>query len=354
MTATANLSSPSLSPGVLARMAEMGHEEVVFACDPAVGYKAIIAVHSTLRGAALGGARLWNYESEEEALIDALRLARGMTYKCAAADLPLGGGKAVLIGKPTSGQRAALLRAHGRAVDRLGGRYITAIDIGTSPDDMRYVRETTRHVACLPETIGDPSPVTAHGVVRALRAAVLHATGKKSLTGLTVAVQGCGHVGYNVAREVSEGGARLVVSDVDAERAARAAADFGATVASSDDIFDANADVFAPCARGAILDDKTIPRLRCAVVAGAANNQLLDDSSGEQLAERGITYAPDFIANAGGAIYLCRELFGWSDDRVLAQVERIYDTVLDVLTQAGSSGTLPHKAAEAIAEARLR
>jgi leucine dehydrogenase len=293
------------------------------------------------------------YASDDAALIDVLRLARGMTFKCAAANLPLGGGKSVILAPLGSYDRAALLRAHGQAVESLRGRYVTSVDIGTGPDDMVAVREATSHVTGLPDELGDPSPITARGVVRAMAAARKHKTGSPSFAGVMVALQGCGHVGRSLAEQLVTLGAKLVVADVDESRANSARDLCGATVCDSDAIYGVQADIYAPCATGATLNDSTIPRLTSQIVAGAANNQLAEDRHDRALRARGILYVPDFIANAGGAIYLCRVLAGWSDGDVAAAVEGIYDTTLDVLERAEQGGIGTLAAAEQLVEARL-
>ena len=318
-----------------------------------MGIAASSAIHSTRLGPALGGTRLWAYATEEEALTDALRLAEGMTFKAAAAGMPWGGGKAVIWADATKINRPALFRAHGRAVERLNGRYITSVDIGTGPDDMPYVREATKHVAGLPKPFGDPSPATAHGVQRAIEAAVKHVWGRPDLAGRTVAIQGCGHVGYHLARGLHKAGARLVVSDSTADRAKRVANEFGAKVVKPADIESAKVDVFAPCAFGGGLSARTIPQLRCSVVAGAANNQLLGDADGALLEKSGVAYAPDFIANAGGLIYLGQEVLGWNADRVTAKLDGIFDTLSEVFSLASEERIPSSEAAVRIAKRRL-
>jgi leucine dehydrogenase len=339
--------------GVLARMHAYGHEQVVFASDPASGYRAILAIHSTRMGPALGGTRMWAYATEDAALTDALRLSEGMTYKAAAAGVPFGGGKAVLIADAKTADRPAVFRAHGRAVEGLGGRYITSVDIGTSPDDMQYVREETTHVGGLPTTVGDPSPATAHGVQRAIEASLQHVRGTADVSGRTIAIQGLGHVGYHLARMLHDAGARIIASDVDSDRASRAAKEFGAQIVAPESIHTTKADVFAPCAFGAGLSPTTIPALRCEVVAGAANNQLLSDSDGALLEQRSIAYAPDFIANAGGLIYLCQEVAGWSAEQVERTLEGIFDTTVAVFSAASSRGIPSSEAAVQLARERL-
>jgi leucine dehydrogenase len=334
----------------------MGHEQVLLVNEPQSGYHAMIAIHSTLLGPAVGGTRMWRYERTDDALVDALRLSRGMTYKNAVAGLPLGGGKAVIMCGAEQldvGRRAELFRAHGRTVERLGGRYITAEDVGTSTADMAVVRRETAHVAGLAHLSGDPSPMTARGVFVAMLAAARWRWGRESLARRVVALQGCGHVGYHLARELHRAGAELIAADVEPERLGRVAREFGATPVPPDAIFDVRADIFAPCALGGILDDRTIPRLTAEIVAGAANNQLLDESHGAALAERGILYAPDYVVNAGGVINGARELLGWEASRARAAVEAIYETTTTVFRLARAEGIPTNVAADRIADRRL-
>jgi leucine dehydrogenase len=332
------------------------HERVVFCRDPQAGYRAVIAIHSTAAGPAVGGTRLWSYPREADAVTDALRLSQGMTYKNVLAGLPLGGGKAVVLAGEGAGngeEREAMLRAHGRAIERLGGQFVTAEDVGTSPEDMAILRRETRHVVGLPGRSGDPSPRTAHGVVRAMKAAALHRWGSDELAGRTVAIQGCGHVGRHLAVELSGMGVWLRVSDVDPDRVFQVTTATGAEGLPPDRIFSARADFFAPCALGGILNAETIPRLRVKIVAGAANNQLRESSDGDRLHERGILYAPDYVVNTGGVIGGTPELLGWSEEEVPARIEGIYDTLLTVLRLAGAEGVSPHTAADRLAEERL-
>lgn len=296
---------------------------------------------------------MWAYASEDEAVTDALRLAEGMTYKAAAAGMPWGGGKAVIWADASTVDRVKLFRAHGRAVERLGGRYITSVDIGTAPDDMRYVQDETDHVAGLPKPFGDPSPATAHGVQRAIEAAVKHVFGRPDLAGRSIAIQGCGHVGYHLARGLHKAGARLVVTDAAADRANRVGREFGAQVVAPTEIESAKVDVFAPCAFGGGLSSRTIPTLHCKAVAGAANNQLLTDADGELIEKQGVVYAPDFIANAGGLIYLGQEVLGWSVDRVTAKLDGIFDTLSEVFEMASEQHIPSSDAAVKIAKRRL-
>ncbi len=334
-------------------LAKMGHEQVMLCSDPGCGYRGIIAVHSTRLGPALGGTRFWTYATDEEAITDALRLSRGMTYKNAVAGLNLGGGKSIIIGDNKTKDREDIFRAHGRFVESLGGRYITAEDVGTSTKDMDYVHMETGHVAGLAGKSGDPSPVTAHGVFRAVQASANRRWGSDSLEGKRVSIQGCGNVGRFLAQELHEAGARLTVSDIDAAKAARVAQLTGATVVEGDAIFTAEADIFSPCALGGIINDKTIPLLKVAVVAGGANNQLLEERHGDALEAKGILYAPDYVANAGGVINVYGEVAGWDAQRALDKADDIYDTVLRVFELAEADNIPTYEAADRVAEQRL-
>ncbi len=333
------------------------HEQVVFAADAETGLRAIIAIHDTSRGPALGGCRMWNYDSEDEAIRDALRLSRGMTYKAAIANLSLGGGKSVIIGDPRTDKTPELLRAMGRAVENLKGRYIIAEDVGTCVEDMTQFRKETRHVTGLaPEQggSGDPSPSTALGVLMGLKAAVDYRDDGKGLSGLRVAVQGMGHVGFHLCRYLAAEGAELVVTDIRESSVQRAVDAFGATAVEPDAIFDADVDVFAPCALGAILDDDTIPRLKAGIVAGSANNQLAEARHGDALRERGILYAPDYVINAGGVIQVAAERERQDRDQVTRKVKGLYDTVLGILGRADRQNISTSLAADRIAEERFR
>jgi leucine dehydrogenase len=335
-------------------VSKMGHEQVVLCHDASCGYRGIIAIHSTTLGPALGGTRFWQYASSEEAIVDALRLARGMTYKNAVAGLNLGGGKSVIIGDNKTTKRELIFRAHGRFVESLGGRYITAEDVGTSTHDMDFVHMDTNHVAGLAGRSGDPSPVTAHGVFRSIQASAMYRWGTDDLEGKTVTIQGCGHVGYYLAKELSDAGASLVVTDIDAERVRRVVDDFGARAVALEEIYGVKADVFAPCALGGIINDTTLPQLKVEIVAGAANNQLLEPRHGDELEAKDITYAPDYVANAGGVINVYGELAGWDSSRALRQADEIYDTVLHVFEIAKQDGIPSYQAADRLAERRLK
>ncbi|HEY3744660.1 MAG TPA: Glu/Leu/Phe/Val dehydrogenase [Gemmatimonadaceae bacterium] len=334
-------------------LATMGHEEIVMCSDPTVGYKGILAVHSTKLGPALGGTRFWQYATDEEAITDALRLSRGMTYKNAVAGLHLGGGKSIIIGDNKTRDREKIFRAHGRFVESLGGRYITAEDVGTSTKDMSYVQMETKHVAGLAGKSGDPSPVTAHGVFRAVQASANRKWGSDSLEGKTVAIQGCGSVGSYLAKELSAAGAKLIVSDIDSAKAARVAQLTGAKIVEGDAIFTADAHIFSPCALGGIINDTTIPKLKVEIVAGGANNQLLEERHGDALQAKGILYAPDYVANAGGVINVYGEVVGWDEQHALDKAEEIYDTILKVFDIAEAKRIPTYEAADRLAELRL-
>jgi leucine dehydrogenase len=332
---------------------EHDHEQVVFCHEPSCGYKGIIAIHNTTLGPALGGTRFWNYASDQEAIIDALRLSRGMTYKAAVAGLNLGGGKSVIIGDNRTSRREMIFRAHGRFVESLGGRYITAEDVGTSVADMDYANMETDHVTGLSGTSGDPSPVTAYGVYRGIKAAAKEKFGTDDLDGKTVAVQGVGHVGYYLCGHLASEGAKLVVTDIDQERVERVVTEFGAAAVEPNAIYDVDADVYAPSALGATINDETIPRLKATVVAGAANNVLAEARHGDELSRRGILYAPDYVINAGGLINVYGELKGWSSEQSMRKAGEIFGTLLHLFEVAREEGIPTHKAADRIAEQRI-
>ena len=337
----------------LEAIAALGHEEVVFRQDPASGYRAIIALHSTALGPATGGTRLWPYSSTSDALVDALRLSRGMTYKNAVAGLALGGGKAVILAPSEPFDREKLFLAHGRAVESLGGRFITAEDVGTSPADFEIAARETQWVAGFDGRGGDPSPWTARGVMAGLVAATEHRWGSPELEGRVVALQGCGNVGEALARQLSEAGATLVVADRDTARAERLANELGVSVVAPEVIYDVEADIFAPCALGSILDDSTIARLRVDVIAGAANNQLAEDRHAEALSARDIVYAPDFVINAGGVISGSVALLNETQDDMIRRVDGIHDTTREVLDHAARECITTLRAAERRAEMAL-
>ncbi len=339
---------------VVAAPSFANHEEVVFCNDPQVGLKAIIAIHDTTLGPALGGCRMWPYASEPAALEDVLRLSRGMTYKAALANLDLGGGKAVIIGDPRHDKTPALFHGLGRFVEGLGGRYIVAEDLGTSVADMEIVRQQTRHVAGVAEGgSGDPSPATAWGVYHGIKAAVRHRLGRQDVDGLRIAVQGVGHVGEHLCRHLADDGARLIVSDVDGQALRRAEYRFGAVVVAPDEIYDADADVFAPCALGAVIDDETVPRLKASIVAGSANNQLAEDRHGAALSARGILYAPDYVINAGGIINITHEGRHYDRSRAFDHIAGIQRTLTDLFERAQAQNVPTNVMADRIAEERI-
>jgi leucine dehydrogenase len=343
----------SLDDGLFELIGEHRHEQVSIWYDRDAGYKGIIAIHSTVLGPALGGTRMWSYENDLETLIDVLRLSRGMTYKAALAGLNLGGGKSVIVGDPNHRDREPIFRAHGRHVESLGGRYITAEDVGTSTADMEFIRQETSHVVGLAGRSGDPSPVTALGVYRGMKACAQVAYGSDSLSGKTVTVQGTGHVGYYLCKHLHEEGAKLIVSDIEDDKVQRVVDEFGAVVVSPRDIYGATADIFAPCALGAVINDDTVQALKVDIVAGAANNQLDEERHGDMLEERGIIYAPDYAINSGGLINVNAEVEGWSLERSHKKAEEIYDTILRVLQLASDEKIPTYRAADRLAEQRI-
>ena len=339
----------TLPPEISDLFAESEHEEIALWEDRGCGYRGLIAIHNSALGPAVGGTRFWNYASDESATVDVLRLARGMSYKNALAGLPFGGGKAVIIGDSRTSDRARIFQAHGKFVESLGGRFITAEDIGTTPADMELVNRETRHVAGLPAKSGNPSPKTAFGVFRALQACAQHRWQTDSLEGRTVALQGCGSTGYFLAQLLHEAGAKLVVCDVDEERVARVVEEFAAVPVATEKIFEIAADIFAPCALGGVINDETIAKLRVEIVTGSANNQLLAEKHGEALIEKGILYAPDYVANSGGIINGCRELLGWDEAVTRDKISGIYDRMLALLALSEREGVPPFRAADQLA-----
>lgn len=338
-------------------MADCGHEQVAIYSDPSSGLRAIVAIHSTVLGPALGGCRMFPYASEADALHDVLRLSEGMTYKAALAGLNLGGGKAVVWGHPKKDKSERLWRAFGRFLQGLGGRYITAEDVGTTLDDMELIRHETAHVVGTSRALGgsgDPSPVTALGVYAGMRAAVEAAFDGASLAGKHVAVQGCGNVGHHLVGHLVRAGAQVSVADLDAEAIARTVRAFGVAEVLPQDITTLTCDVFAPCALGAVLNPASIAALRCRVVAGAANNQLRDEQAdGAALAARGIVYAPDYAINAGGLINVANERAGYDAERAIAQAQRIYGRTHDILARAAREGVPTAAAAACLAQERI-
>lgn len=338
---------------IFEKIREYGHEQVMFWSDPSAGYRGIIAIHDTTLGPALGGTRFWNYRSDAEAIVDVLRLSRGMTYKASAAGLNLGGGKAVIIGDPKTRSREMIFRAHGRAVDSLKGRYITAEDVGTSVEDMDFVQMETEFVSGVAGGLGDPSPVTAYGVYNGIKACAKEKYGSDSVAGLRVAVQGLGHVGYHLCSNLAKEGAKLVVTDIDEGRIRRVVEDFRAEAVEPDAIYGVDAQIFAPCALGAVINDDTLPRFGFDIIAGAANNQLAEERHGVALEKRGILYAPDYVINAGGLINVYGELNGWTAERAKRKAAEIYGTLLGLFELAREQGIPTYEAADRFAERRI-
>jgi leucine dehydrogenase len=332
-------------------------ERVIFATDPAAGLKTIVAVHSTTLGPAVGGCRIQPYGTEAEALRDVTRLAESMTWKAAAAGLDLGGGKAVVIADPARDKSEALLRAFGRVVGSLGGRYITSVDVGSSTEDLDEIRKETQWVVGTSPFhggSGDPSPVTARGVLAAIRSSLHQVFRSTDLNGRVVAIQGAGKVGYALAGLLVDEGAEVVVADTNVDNVGRAVADLRVDTVPADRVLETECDVLAPCALGGVINDETIPRLKCRIVCGSANNQLEDIEDADALRRSDIIYAPDFIVNAGGLISVADELVGWNQDRVLSRVDRIGRTLLDVFHLAQVLNTSTAQAAVEYAKRRIR
>lgn len=333
------------------------YEQLVFCQDKNSGLKAIIAIHDTTLGPALGGTRMWTYASEEDAIIDALRLARGMTYKAAAAGLNLGGGKTVIIGDPRKHKSEELFRAFGRFIQGLNGRYITAEDVGTTVADMDMIHLETEFVTGVSPAFGsggNPSPVTAYGVYKGMKASAVEAYGSDSLAGKVVAVQGVGNVAYSLCQYLHEEGAKLIVTDINKENVERAVRHFGATAVGIDEIYGVDCDIFSPCALGAVINDNTIPQLKAKVIAGSANNQLKEERHGDLIHEMGIVYAPDYVINAGGLINVGDELLGtYNKERAMKKVETIYDTILKIFEISKRDAIPAYQAADKLAEERI-
>jgi len=332
------------------------HEQVVFCNDKNTGLKAIIAIHNTTLGPALGGTRMWNYQNEQDALIDVLRLSKGMTYKASAAGLNLGGGKAVIIGDPKTQKSEGLFRTFGHFVNSLNGKYITAEDVGTGVQDMEHIYMETPWVTGIPKDFGgsgDPSPYTAHGVLMGIKAAAHEKFGTDSLKGVRIAVQGLGNVGSNLVKYLVEEGAKIMVADIDAARVKRYHDQYGVQAVSVDEILGVDCDIQAPCALGAIVNDKTISKFKCKVIAGGANNQLAEPRHGDQLRELGILYAPDYVVNAGGLMNVFVELEGYSPERAFEKTRKVYDNVKKVFEIAKRDNIGTHTAADRLAEERI-
>ncbi len=351
-----DISQVSLSENpVIAQMSQFNHEQLLFCNDNATGLKAIIAVHNTTLGPALGGTRMWMYNNEMEALNDVLRLSRGMTYKNAISGLNLGGGKAVIIGDSRSMKSEALFRRFGKFVNSLAGKYITAEDVGISPIDMSYVAMETNHVVGLPGKSGDPSPVTAFGVYMGMKAAAKHQFGSDSLADKKVAVQGVGHVGEYLVKHLTQEGAQVVITDIHEETLKRVSETYGAKVVGLNDIYDVDMDIYAPCALGATVNDDTLSRLKCSIIAGAANNQLaVEGIHGKAVMEKGIVYAPDFALNAGGVINCYSEVAGLTAEWSMQKAEEIYNTIFNIVSRSSSENVPTYQIANKMAEERIQ
>ena len=339
------------------KLAEMGHEEVVICNHPETGLRAIIAIHSTALGPALGGCRMWAYDNFDEAMEDVLRLSRGMTYKAAVAGLNLGGGKAVIIGDSKTQKTEALFRTFGRYVESLNGRYITAEDVGTNVLDMEHVyRETSFVTGVLPVHggSGDPSPFTAYGVRQGIRASVKEKMGKDSIRGLKIAIQGLGNVGGHLAKLLIEDGCEIYATDMNLERRDNLAKELGFTAVDPDQILSTDCDIFSPCALGGVVNDNTINKLKCQIVAGAANNQLKEARHGDELEKQGILYAPDYAINSGGLINVSLEMEGYSKERGYRLTGEIYNTMLKIYNIAKEEQIPTYAAADHLAEERIR
>lgn len=337
-------------------MEKYDYEQLLFCQDQSSGLKAIIAIHDTTLGPALGGARMWTYATEEQAIEDALRLARGMTYKNAAAGLNLGGGKTVIIGDPFKDKNEEMFRALGRFIQSLNGRYITAEDVGTTVDDMDLIHEETDFVTGISPSFGssgNPSPVTAYGIFLGMKAAAKEAFGTNVLEGKTVAVQGLGNVAYTLCKYLHEEGANLIVTDINKSAVDRVVKEFNATAVDPDDIYKQEVDIFSPCALGAIINDATIPQLKAKVIAGSANNQLKDSVHGQMLHDLGIVYAPDYVINAGGVINVADELYGYNRERAMKRVETIYDSLTKIFDISKKENIPTFLAANRLAEERI-
>ncbi|HET8940968.1 MAG TPA: Glu/Leu/Phe/Val dehydrogenase dimerization domain-containing protein [Rudaea sp.] len=337
-------------------IATTGHEEVVFCHNKDIGLKAIIAIHNTVLGPALGGLRMWPYQSEADAINDALRLSRGMTFKNAVAGLNLGGGKAVIIGDPAKDKSEALFRAFGRFVNSLNGRYITAEDVGIDVNDMEWVFRETEFVTGVHQVhggSGDPSPFTAYGTLQGVMASLNHKHGNEEVGNYSFAVQGCGHVGMEFIKLLREQGAKVFVTDINKDLVKRAVEEHGCTAVGTDEIYDVDADVYSPCALGGTVNDKTIDRIKAKIICGAANNQLATDEIGEELRKRGVLYAPDYAVNAGGVMNVSLEIDGYNRERAMRMMRTIYYNVSRIFEIAQRDGIPTYLAADRMAEERI-
>jgi|TARA_R110000737_G_scaffold182215_1_gene205562 leucine dehydrogenase len=350
-----NLSDVNLGENpVIAQMSQFNHEQLLFCNDNATGLKAIIAVHNTVLGPALGGTRMWNYANEMDALNDVLRLSRGMTYKNAISGLNLGGGKAVIIGDSRTMKSEALFRRFGKFVNSLAGKYITAEDVGIGTADMNWVSMETNHVVGLPGKSGDPSPVTAHGVYMGMKACAKVQFGSDSLAGKKIAVQGVGHVGEYLVKSLAKENADIYITDMHEPTLQRVAKAYGAKVVGLEEIYDIDMDIYAPCALGATVNEDTMSRLKCSIIAGAANNQLKSENiQGVELMDKGIIYAPDYALNAGGVINCYSEVKGLTSEWAMGQADEIYNTILNIVNRSKSENIPTYQIANKMAEERI-
>lgn len=349
--------SSKTTEGVMGQMSLFNHEQIVFCNDNNVGLKAIIGIHNTVLGPALGGTRMWNYATEQDALIDVLRLSRGMTYKSAVAGINLGGGKAVIIGDPKKIKTEALLRSFGKFINGLGGKYITAEDVSMNSKDMEVIHYETDYVTGLPESMGgsgDPSPVTAMGVWMGMKASAKKVYGNESLEGKKIIVQGLGNVGRHLIDYLVKEKAELLVFDIDEEKIKEVTKKYKVKLLSADELYSTDADIYAPCALGATVNTQTLEQLKVKIICGSANNQLADeDIHGRMVEEKGILYAPDFVVNAGGIINVYYELEGYNRERALSHAERIYDTTMKIFEIAEKEKLPTYLAANRLAEERI-
>lgn len=351
------MSDTRTNTSIFNQLADFGHQKLVFCNDPDTQLKAIIAIHDTTLGPALGGTRMWAYKTEADALQDVLRLSKSMTYKSAIAGLNLGGGSAVIIGDPIKDKGEALMRKFGRFIKNLNGEFITAEDMGTNPRDMEYIRMETQYVTGYPETMGgsgDPAPIAAKGVLMGMKACVRDLYGNDTLAGRSVLVQGIGHVGETLVKLLRDENTKVYVSDINEERVRQVAKKYGAQAVSNNNIFDIDADIYAPCALGATINSSTIKKLKCAIIAGSANNQLEDEAiHGRMLLDKGILLAPDYVINAGGLINCYSELMNFSRKRTLQLTENIYDATRSILKLSKTENIPTIEAANRIAEKRI-
>lgn len=342
---------------IFSQLTNFGHQKLYFCNDPAIGLKAIIAIHDTTLGPALGGTRMWAYKTEVDALNDVLRLSKTMTYKASLSGLNLGGGSAVIIGDPRKDKTEALMRQFGRFIKNLNGEFITAEDMGTNPRDMEYIRMETQYVTGYPETIGgsgDPAPIAAKGVFMGIKACVKELYGNDTLAGRSVMVQGIGHVGESLVRLLRDENTKVYVTDINEERVRQVSKKYGAEPVSTNNIFDIDADIYAPCALGATINTSTIKKLKCAIIAGSANNQLEDEAiHGQMLLDKGILLAPDYVINAGGLMNCYSELMGFSRKRTLQLTENIYEATRNILKLSKAENIPTIEAANRLAEKRI-